>query len=254
MARKWTKDEEILAFALYCKTPFGKIHSRNDEIIQLANALERTPASVSMKLCNFARFDERLQARGVAGLSNGSHLDEEIWNEFSKNLELLEKKRNQILLKFHLPEKADEHKLDLPIGDTVKVNVNARTNQTFFRQIVLQDYGGACCITGMAFPTLLTASHIKPWKDSDPKTERTNPQNGLCLNALHDRAFDRGLITITTDYRIVVSKQIQDFYNMAVVQDYFGKYDGKRIELPEKFLPARQFIEYHNEYIFERLD
>lgn len=86
MARKWTKDEEILAFALYCKTPFGKIHSRNDEIIQLANALERTPASVSMKLCNFARFDERLQARGVAGLSNGSHLDEEIWNEFSKNL------------------------------------------------------------------------------------------------------------------------------------------------------------------------
>ena len=132
MARKWTKDEEILAFALYCKTPFGKIHSRNDEIIQLANALERTPASVSMKLCNFARFDERLQARGVAGLSNGSHLDEEIWNEFSKNLELLEEKRNQILLKFHLPEKADEHKLDLPIGDTVKVNVNARTNQTFF--------------------------------------------------------------------------------------------------------------------------
>ena len=102
-------------------------------------------------------------------------------------------------------------------------------------------------------PSLLTASHIKPWKDSDPRTERTNPRNGLCLNALHDRAFDRGLITVTTDYRVIVSKQIKDFYNMEVVQEFFGKYDGKKIELPEKFLPARQFIEFHNTNIFERL-
>jgi len=40
---------------------------------------------------------------------------------------------------------------------------------------------------------------------------------------------------------------------MEVVQEFFGKYDGKKIELPEKFLPARQFIEFHNTNIFERL-
>lgn len=114
------------------------------------------------------------------------------------------------------------------------------------------NYGGACCITGLCIPTLLTASHIKPWKDSNPQIERTNPQNGLCLNALHDRAFDRGLITITTDYKVVVSKQIKDFYTVKAVQESFKKYDGRKIDLPEKFLPARQFIEYHNEHIFEQ--
>lgn len=252
MARKWTRDEEILAFALYCKTPFGKMHSRNVEIVNLANVLGRTPASVSMKLCNFARFDEQLQARGVVGLSNGSHLDEEVWNEFSKNLEFLEEKSKQALLRFHVSGE-NEQNSNLPVGSTIRIEANARVNQSFFRETVLSNYAGACCITGLAVPALLIASHIKPWKDSNPQTERTNPRNGLCLNALHDRAFDRGLITVTTDYRVVISKRIKDFYNMAIVQEFFGKYDGKKIELPEKFLPARQFIEFHNTNIFERL-
>lgn len=253
MARTWTRDEEILAFALYCKTPFGKIHSRNDEIVRLADVLGRTPGSVSMKMCNFAQFDEQLHARGVVGLSNGSHLDEEVWNDFSKNMEFLEEKSKQVLLRLRVSEEANEQDPDLPVGETTRVETNARINQSFFRQTVLSNYAGACCITGLAMPSLLTASHIKPWKDSDPRTERTNPRNGLCLNALHDRAFDRGLITVTTDYRVIVSKQIKDFYNMEVVQKFFGKYDGKKIELPEKFLPARQFIEFHNTNIFERL-
>lgn len=252
MARKWTKDEEILAFALYCTTPFGKMHSRNNEIIRLAIAMERTPASLAMKLCNFARFDKQLRARGIAGLSNGSHLDEEVWNEFSKNLELLEEKSKQAFLKLHIAMEAEKEEIVLLPGNTVKVEVSARKNQNFFRQTVLMNYGGACCITGLCIPTLLTASHIKPWKDSDPQIERTNPQNGLCLNALHDRAFDRGLITITTDYKVVVSKQIKDFYTVKAVQESFKKYDGRKIDLPEKFLPARQFIEYHNEHIFEQ--
>lgn len=253
MARKWTRDEEILAFALYCKTSFGKIHSRNDEIVRLADVLGRTPGSVSMKMCNFARFDEQLHARGVEGLSNGSHLDEEVWNEFSKNLEFLEEESKRALLRFRGSEEENQQSFDLPMGTTVRMEANARINQSFFREAVLSNYGGACCITGLAVPALLTASHIKPWKDSDPRTERTNPRNGLCLNALHDRAFDRGLITVTTDYRVIVSKQIKDYYNMEVVQEFFGKYDGKKIELPEKFLPARQFIEFHNTNIFERL-
>lgn len=254
MAHKWTKDEEILAFALYCKTPFGKMHSRNSEIVRVANAIGRTPASLAMKLCNFARFDVQLQARGIKGLSNGSRLDEEVWNEFSTNLELLEEKRTEVLLNFPALAETSEQSLALPAGNTIEVKTNARINQNFFRQTVLLNYGRSCCITGLAVPALLIASHIKPWKDSNPRTERTNPQNGLCLNALHDRAFDKGLITITTDYKIVVSKQIKDFYNMEVVQEYFGKYDGKEIALPEKFLPSRQFIEFHNENVFNRLD
>ena len=137
MARTWTRDEEILAFALYCKTPFGKIHSRNDEIVRLADVLGRTPGSVSMKMCNFARFDEQLHARGVVGLSNGSHLDEEVWNDFSKNMEFLEEKSKQVLLRLRVSEEANEQDPDLPVGETTRVEANARINQSFF--------GKRCC-------------------------------------------------------------------------------------------------------------
>jgi putative restriction endonuclease len=40
---KWTREELIIAFNLYCKIPFGKIHNRNPEIIELAKILGRTP-------------------------------------------------------------------------------------------------------------------------------------------------------------------------------------------------------------------
>lgn len=252
MARKWSRDEEILAFALYCETPFGKIHSSNPAITKLAGFLKRTPASISMKMCNFARFDSHLQARGVLGLRNGSHLDEEIWTEFSPNMEFLEQERNRIVSELDMRLMDEDYSSKLPAGDSVKSEVNIRRNQAFFRHAVLTAYGNACCVTGLDLPALLTASHIKPWKDSNPLTERTNPQNGLCMNALHDRAFDRGLITISTDYRIVVSKTIKELYSKEAVQNFFTRYDGQKIRLPEKFLPERQFIEFHNEMIFEK--
>ena len=71
--------------------------------------------------------------------------------------------------------------------------MNQRVGQDFFRRAVLANYEETCCITGIADPRLLTASHIKPWgKDSD---NRHNPANGLLLSATLDRAFDRGLIS-----------------------------------------------------------
>ena len=47
---KWTKEETVLALALYCKIPFGKIHKNNPQVIELSKLLGRTPASVSMKM------------------------------------------------------------------------------------------------------------------------------------------------------------------------------------------------------------
>ncbi len=252
MARQWTKEEEILAFALYCKVSFGKIHTHNDLIRSLASILNRTPASVAMKMCNFARFDTSLQSRGIAGLKNGSRLDKEVWDEFSSNLELLEIKSKEVLQSFNLQEDSSDKWSALPVGGESERVVHIRQNQSFFRQTVLLSYENACCITGIAVPALLNASHIKPWRDSDPLTERTNPQNGLCLNALHDRAFDRGLITIDQDYRIVLSKQIKEFYPTDAVREYFFRYEGSRIRLPYRFHPSKEFLAYHNVNIFER--
>lgn len=58
---KWTRDELILAFNLYCKIPFGTIHIRNPQIIALAKVLRRTPSAVSWKLANFASLDPSLK-------------------------------------------------------------------------------------------------------------------------------------------------------------------------------------------------
>src|SRR5574337_228422 len=61
----WTREELILAFNLYCKIPFGKIHYRNPEIIDLAMVIGRTPSAVSWKLANFARLDPSLKSRRI---------------------------------------------------------------------------------------------------------------------------------------------------------------------------------------------
>lgn len=78
----WTRDELILAFNLYLKLPFGKMHSRTPEVIHLANIIGRTPDSVAIRLTNFAHIDPYHQQRGVKGMSGGRKQVEPIWNEF----------------------------------------------------------------------------------------------------------------------------------------------------------------------------
>ena len=39
----WTREQLKLAFYFHCQTPFGKLHSRNPEIVELAELIGRTP-------------------------------------------------------------------------------------------------------------------------------------------------------------------------------------------------------------------
>lgn len=87
--RLWSKDELVVAMNLYCKLPFGQLDHRNPVIIKLADKLDRTPSSVSMKLCNFASLDPVHQARGVKGLSGVSLADREVWAEFNRDWDSL---------------------------------------------------------------------------------------------------------------------------------------------------------------------
>jgi len=68
----WTRAETLVAFNVYCRTPFGRLHARNPEIVEVAKALGRTPDSLAMKCCNLAAFDSALQERGIKGLSKAS--------------------------------------------------------------------------------------------------------------------------------------------------------------------------------------
>jgi putative restriction endonuclease len=252
MARIWTRNETIQAFNLYCKTPFGRIHTRNPEIIKLAKRLDRTPSSVALKLANLARLDPALQRRNISGASHGSKMDVVVWNEFHQNWDGLafesELLRSQLDNDGRL--EAAEDTTEFPEGLTREAVVKARVNQQFFRAAVLAAYGNRCCITGLPMPELLVASHIVPWKVD--ATNRTNPRNGLCLNALHDKAFDLGLLTVTRKLTVVLAPELLKKSPLSGVREFFLKYKDASMEAPSRFSPDPAFLEYHNDTIFRR--
>jgi putative restriction endonuclease len=245
----WTRDELIVAFNLYCKTPFGRIHIRNPEIIALAKALGRTPSAVSWKLANFASLDPSLKKRNIAGASHGGRLEKEVWTEFNDDWERLSFESESLRLKMigQPPQQEDEQLY--PEGKTREAIVRTRVNQGFFRAAVLAAYDSTCCITGITVSALLCASHIIPW--SQDLKNRTNPRNGLCLNAIHDRAFDRGLLTITLDYEVMISPRIKTIKNTGI-ESLISSYEKTKIRVPDRFAPERSFLLYHHEHIFQR--
>lgn len=251
---KWSREETILAFELYCRTPFSKIAQSNKDIIELANLLGRTPGSVGLKMHNLAHLDPNLQARNVTAMSHGSKLDAVIFSEFINNWLDLSYQAQQIksrMTNSRIEEIIDIGDVDvIPSGEYREQIMRIRVGQYFFRMSVLNSYNNRCCITGLEKQELLVASHIKPWKVSDEQTERTNPSNGLCLNSLHDKAFDRGLITLNYDYKIIISNKLKEADMDRDTRDWFMSYDKKKIILPDRFLPGKQFIEYHNDIIF----
>ena len=248
--RRWNEEESILAINLYCKIPFGQMHSRNADVIALAQLIDRSPSSIARKLGNFASFDPKLRARGVKGLENASKLDKHIWNEYMQNWDeqfiesekLLAKKKHTTIEQLN---HIDLDNLKDIQGKERERLVTVRVNQSLFRKIVLTNFNNQCCITGIKQTELLVASHILPW--SKHQADRLNPKNGLALNYLHDKAFDCGLLTITEDLKIKVSSSFLKNQDILSIKQNFIDYDGKSLIEPQKFFPDTEFLKIHNQ-------
>lgn len=255
--RNWTEDEIIIALALYYQIPFGKIHKANPLIIKVAEKLHRTPSALGMKMGNLARFDPTLRERNVSGLPNGGRLDREVWDKYYDAYDILADRYNAFM-DGALGTKPDETYGEIVAEPTVHEagvraqTVRARVGQNYFRNAVLSAYENRCCMTGIAIPEFLIASHIKPWKASDDKKEKANPRNGLCLNALHDKAFDLGFITVDKNtWRIVVAEALKNFAKIdETTKNWIVACEGKIIELPHRSEPDKLFLEYHNDVVF----
>lgn len=246
----WTREETIIAFNVYCKIPFKNSSKTNPTIVKYANIIGRSPSALNMKIGNFGRLDPELKKHGITGLVNGSKLEEIIWNEFNENWEKLAFESEELVAKFQNKDVEELYLEDFPEGTERETTIKARVNQSFFRRIILSSYNLKCCITGLSIPDFLVASHIKPW--SKDKDNRTNPHNGLCLNSIHDKAFDKGFITITPDFKVKISECFKDYSKDKSVHDFFIKYNKKRIDKPERFVPAQEFLDYHNNEIFKK--
>lgn len=254
-SKNWTRSHTLLAFRLYCRTPFGKLHASNPDIVALAALIGRTPSAVGMKACNFARLDPLHQARGVVGLANGAKLEEVVWAEFEVDPtavaeeaeRLAENPGNEVVSDAMLVAPKT------PEGPTELLReVKTRRVQTFFRAAVLNSYGGRCGLTGLAVPELLNASHIVLWAERE--SSRADPRNGICLNALHDRAFDRGLMTFGEKLDLVVSPELLDTPNLlgdtAEVRSLLLTQAGRRLRVPEAFGPSPEHLAFHRENVF----
>ena len=250
---RWTQEQIKLAFHLYCQLPYGRIHGRNPEIVALAKVMGRTADAVAMKMLNIASLDPAITGSGRSGLGNASALDRTVWDEFHADWERLAVECQLLRQQWNAPA-IDESELEnetlMPddfTGETRQVLTTQRIKQHFFRRAVLSSYRGRCCMSGLSDTRLLIASHIVPW--SRDKANRLNPSNGLCLSAIHDRAFDKGLITLSDDFQIMVSEALKRGDD-RFVKEVLLPLDGQMIEPPERFAPQSEFIAWHRHQIF----
>jgi len=248
--RPWSRDELLAAFRLYCRTPFGKLHQRNPEIIDLAQLIGRSPSAVAMKGCNFASLDPIQHGRNIAGLGNVSRADRELWDAFHANAETIADEAEQAIrrLQGETPDEAHDE-IEAPTGPTdVERTVRARRVQSFFRATVLASYDNSCAISGLSIPELINASHIIPW--STDRDRRADPRNGIALNALYDRAFDRGLITFDESLCVRISPRLRITDPPMFHRQTLLEIDGMPMRSPDRFGPDPEALEYHREHVF----
>jgi putative restriction endonuclease len=260
--KKWTRGELLVALNLYHKLTFGQLHARQPTIVALAEKLARGANSLAMKLCNFASLDPALKLRGIKGLEGASALDRTVWTEFHEHLdesvpksetalrELFEADENSELEV--LPKEGIRVRKRPPTGASeVIASVKQRRGQEYFRDAVINNFGGRCGVTGLSVRELLIASHILPW--GTHPAERWNVRNGLSLSRLHDAAFDRGLITFDDDLKLQLSPRLKRELSQPAVETNFGVFVSQPLDLPnDAAWPDLSFLAEHRAKIFKK--
>lgn len=236
--------------ALYCQIPFGKMHARNPAVVALASTIDRTASAVALKLVNFASLDPELRERGVGGMPNTSQADRQVWEEFYGRWEALaDASVVDVVETIQTVPRARETERMPPAEPTEATReVTVRCGQAFFRGAVMAAHEWKCCLTGITALELLRASHIVPW--SVDAGLRLDPRNGLCLNALHDAAFDRGLITFSANFELCLSSRLKNEVPNTVFKEMFESRCGAPIVMPERFTPTSDMIEFHRSRVF----
>jgi len=119
----------------------------------------------------------------------------------------------------------------------------ARKGQGQYRKKLLEECP-LCPITRIMEPTLLIASHIKPWSVSNKK-ERIDPKNGFILSPLYDKLFDQGFMTFTDDRRVKISQWLCED------RKRIGVKDGDFIQMLPMDDERKAYMEYHRNMVFK---
>jgi putative restriction endonuclease len=119
-----------------------------------------------------------------------------------------------------------------------------------FKNAILEQYDHRCAVSGMkiAFTgnvSMVDACHIVPFAESYDDTIT----NDIALSPTFHRAFDRGLITVTDDYKIIVHSKVKDYYPQVGIQQFHSQplqlpSDARFYPSPEKLAEHRKRFEF----------
>lgn len=118
-----------------------------------------------------------------------------------------------------------------------------------FRRVVLRAYDARCAFTSLKFinghgRAEVEAAHIRPVEANGPDIV----SNGLALSGTAHWMFDRGLISVTESYEILLSRHVNDEAGARAILNKTG-----RILLPARAAdhPHPHFLRWHREHRFK---
>lgn len=119
-----------------------------------------------------------------------------------------------------------------------------RIGQDIFRDALMEYWNGTCPLTGISNPSLLRASHMRPWSHCETDAQRLDVHNGLLLSALWDAAFDAGLVTFARDGKVLPSCDLE-----AQARTQLDLSALQALVLRDEHQP---YLEYHRHEIWKK--
>lgn len=243
----------MIAFNLYCKLPFRESTRDNRLVLEFAEILKRTPGSLILKIGDLGRLDYELRTHVNKESIHCGSLDKKVWCDFMHNpmrFVCESEKLMALATGRTVEEMAGIDDDDLPKGCHRSDPLRRKIGFNFFRKVVLSSYNYTCCVSGVRHPLMVEACHIAEW-DSD-ENRIPDPRNGLCLNYLMHKAYDRKLMSVSPDYKICISDEMIQSAMREDFRTYVTSINGRQIVMPDRFRPSRDLLAAHYEEFKKR--
>ena len=220
-------------FELYPELESGRLLLRSAQFLEfvtvqsLGNEDFSLEASVSLLLPEPREAAGALRVRGWASL----------YQMLDKAAATARTLPNRVAQKFH------EVTANLPKSTEAERLVVQRVGQNLFRSALLDYWQGRCCVTGLAVPELLRASHVRPWALCATDKQRLDVFNGLLLSPNLDALFDGGWVTFLSTGDMVIAASLP-----AAAQGFLGvTFESRLNGLTSEHAP---YLDFHRQHVF----
>lgn len=133
--------------------------------------------------------------------------------------------------------------------DKIQFEEEVFVRSGIFKRELPKLYNYQCAVSGLQISALTSvqmvdACHIIPFSISRNDTVK----NGFCLTPTLHRAFDRGLIAITDNYKVKTSSLIKENQSVYAIKQF----ENKQISLPNnaEYYPDLAYFKWHEEEKF----